>query len=176
VGSTPSVSAHGTNNGIVWAVERKDILSARPGTQPAVLYAYNAANVSTILYTSTLAAKLRDQAGCANKFITPTIANGKVYVGTQNELDVYGVLPATQTTPVPAISVPCFSITGQTVGKTSTPVKTTLTNLGPGNLNITSMAITGAERRGICADQHLRHFARAGNFVHHQYYVYSVAG
>lgn len=143
VGSTPSVSAHNESNGIVWAVERKDIISVRPGIQPAVLYAYNAANVSSILYTSAQAANLRDQPGCANKFITPTIASGKVYVGTQNELDVYGVLPSTQATPVPAITAPCFSITGQTVGVTSAPVKTTLTNLGPGSLNISGVAITG---------------------------------
>ena len=144
VGSTPSISANGTNNGIVWAMERKDILSARPGSQPAVLYAYSATNVSIMLYNSARAKQLRDQPGCANKFVTPTVANGKVYLGTQNELDVYGVLPVTQTTPVPTISVPCFSITGQTVGKASPPVKTILSNLGPGNLTISSIAVTGS--------------------------------
>jgi hypothetical protein len=143
VGSTPSISANGTSNGILWAAERKDILSARPGTQPATLYAYSASNVSVVLYNSHHATKLRDQPGCANKFITPTIANGKVYLGTQNELDIYGVLPTTQSTPIPTVSEPCFSIVGQTVGKTSTPVKTTLSNLGPGNLNISSIAVTG---------------------------------
>jgi len=142
VGSTPSISANGTSDGIVWTVERKDILSSSPGTKPAVLYAYDATNVATLLYDSAQAKQLRDQPGCANKFITPTIANGKVYVGTQNELDVYGVLP-TQVTPVPTISVPCIAFGAQTVGKTSPPVKTTLSNLGPGNLNISSIAITG---------------------------------
>jgi len=144
VGSTPSISANGTNNGIVWAVERKDIMSARPGTEPAILYAYDAADVSIVLYDSAHAKQLRDQPGCANKFVTPTIANGKVYIGTQNELDVYGVLPVSQTTPVPTISVPCFAITGQTVGKASSPVKTILSNLGPGTLTISSIAVTGS--------------------------------
>jgi hypothetical protein len=144
VGSTPSISANGTNNGILWTVERKDILGARPGTQPAVLYAYSAADVSIMLYDSAHAKQLRDQPGCANKFVTPTVANGKVYLGTQNELDVYGVLPITQATPVPTISVPCFTITGQTVGKASPPVKTILSNLGPGNLTISSIAVTGS--------------------------------
>jgi len=61
VGSTPSISADGTGNGIVWAVERKDPISTRPGTQPAVLYAYNATDVSDTLYSSANAAQLRDQ-------------------------------------------------------------------------------------------------------------------
>lgn len=144
VGSTPSISADGTGNGIVWAVERKDPISTRPGTQPAVLYAYNATDVSDTLYSSANAAQLRDQPGCANKFVTPTVAQGKVYVGTQNELDVYGVLPNPLTTPVPTVSAPCFAITGQTVGAASAPVTTVLNNLGPGNLNVSSIAVTGA--------------------------------
>ncbi|MFZ0421084.1 MAG: choice-of-anchor D domain-containing protein [Candidatus Sulfotelmatobacter sp.] len=143
VGSTPSISANGTSNGILWTVERKDILSASPGTHPAVLYAYEAANVSKLLYDSAQAKELRDQPGCANKFVTPTIANGKVYVGTQNELDVYGILPTTQTTPVATISAPCINFAAQTVGKKSPPATTTLSNLGPGNLTINSIALTG---------------------------------
>lgn len=143
VGSTPSISANGTSNGILWAVERKDILSSLPGTKPAILYAYNAANASQVLYNSAQNKQLRDQGGCANKFNVPTIANGKVYVGTQNELDVFGILPIPQTTPQPAISSPCFAFLSQTVGKTSPAVKTTLSNLGPGTLTISSIAVTG---------------------------------
>ncbi|MGA2019840.1 MAG: choice-of-anchor D domain-containing protein [Candidatus Sulfotelmatobacter sp.] len=143
VGSTPSISANGTRNGILWTVERKDILSASPGTHPAVLYAYEAANVSKLLYDSAQAKGLRDQPGCANKFITPTVANGKVYVGTQNELDVYGILPTTQTTPVATISAPCINFAAQTVGEKSPPAGTILSNLGPGNLIINSIALTG---------------------------------
>ena len=143
VGSTPSISANGTSNGILWTVERKDILSASPGTHPAVLYAYEAGNVSKELYNSAQAKLLRDQPGCANKFITPTVANGKVYLGTQNELDAYGILPATQTTPVATISAPCINFAAQTVGKKSPPASTILSNLGPGNLIINSIALTG---------------------------------
>jgi hypothetical protein len=143
VGSTPSISANGTSNGILWTVERKDILSASPGTHPAVLYAYEAANVSKLLYDSAQAKSLRDQPGCANKFITPTVANGKVYVGTQNELDIYGLLPNPQTTPIATISAPCITFPAQTVGKKSPPATTTLSNLGPGNLIINSIALTG---------------------------------
>jgi hypothetical protein len=143
VGSTPSISANGNENGILWTIMRKDSLSSTPGTKPAILYAFNAANVSQVLYTSAQNRQLRDQGGCANKFNVPTIANGKVYVGTQNELDVFGELPVTQTTPEPVVSAPCFSISGQTLGKTSPPVKTTLSNLGPVTLNIGSIAVTG---------------------------------
>jgi hypothetical protein len=141
VGSTPSVSANGTSNGIVWAVERTDILSAAPGNHEAVLYAYKASDVATELYNSRQSIQ-RDATGCANKFQTPTIANGKVYVGTQNELDVFGVLPTNPTTPVPSISTPCFSFTS-TVGKTSAPQATTLTNLGPGTLTIGTVSVQG---------------------------------
>src|ERR1017187_7060060 len=143
VGSTPSLSANGTSNGILWTIERKDILSALPGTHPAILYAFNATNVSQLLYNSAQNKQLRDQGGCGNKFQTPTIANGKVYVGTQNELDVFGILPIPQTTPQPTVSVPCFNFLAQTVGKTSPAVKTTLSNLGPGTLTISSIAVTG---------------------------------
>jgi hypothetical protein len=144
VGSTPSISANGTSDGILWAIQRKDILSALPGIHPGVLYAYNANNVSQVLYNSTQNKQLRDQGGCANKFQVPTIANGKVYVGTQNELDVFGILPVPQTTPQPVVASPCFTFLGQTVGKTSTPQTTTVTNLGPGTLSISSIAMTGS--------------------------------
>ncbi|SEI15227.1 PQQ-binding-like beta-propeller repeat protein [Paraburkholderia hospita] len=82
-GATPSISANGSANGVVWAVENGDI---------AVLHAYNAANLATELYNSNQAANARDQFGQGNKFITPMIANGKVYVGTTNGVAVFGLL------------------------------------------------------------------------------------
>jgi hypothetical protein len=81
-GATPSVSANGTSDGIVWAVENSD---------PAVLHAYDATNLSKELYNSNQAGS-RDQFGPGNKFITPTIVNGKVYVGTTNGVAVFGEL------------------------------------------------------------------------------------
>ncbi len=80
-GATPSVSANGASNGIVWAAENSD---------PAVLHAYDAANLATELYNSNQAAGGRDHFGTGNKFITPMIANGKVYVGTTNGVGVFG--------------------------------------------------------------------------------------
>jgi hypothetical protein len=91
IGATPSVSSNGGTNGIVWAQERQDVLSATANIHPSILYAYDATNVSTTLYSS-LQAGTRDQAGPATKFVTPTVANGKVYLPTLAELDVYGLL------------------------------------------------------------------------------------
>ena len=81
-GTTPSVSASGTSNGIVWAVENSN---------PAVLHAYDATNLSNELYNSNQAGS-RDQFGAGNKFITPLIANGKVFVGTTNGVAKFGLL------------------------------------------------------------------------------------
>jgi hypothetical protein len=81
-GTTPSVSANGTSNGIVWAIEN---------TSPAVLHAYDATNLSHELYNSNQAGS-RDQFGAGNKFITPLIVNGKVFVGTPNGVAVFGLL------------------------------------------------------------------------------------
>jgi len=81
-GTTPSVSASGASNGIVWAVENSN---------PAVLHAYDATNLSNELYNSNQAGS-RDQFGAGNKFITPLIANGKVFVGTTNGVAKFGLL------------------------------------------------------------------------------------
>lgn len=81
-GATPSVSADGSKNGIVWALENLD---------PAVLHAYDATDLSHELYNSNQAAEARDHFGAGNKFITPLIANGKVYIGTTNGVGVLGL-------------------------------------------------------------------------------------
>jgi outer membrane protein assembly factor BamB len=83
-GTTPSISANAGQNGIVWAAENTD---------PAVLRAYNARTLVE-LYNTNQAANARDHFGAGNKFITPMIANGKVYVGTTNGVAVFGLLAA----------------------------------------------------------------------------------
>jgi hypothetical protein len=82
-GATPAISASGNTNGIVWVVEN---------SSPAVLHAYDATNLATELYNSNQAANSRDHFS-NNKFITPIIANGKVYVGTSHSVAVFGLLP-----------------------------------------------------------------------------------
>ncbi len=83
-GATTSISAQGTTNGIVWLID-PTVSSA------ATLRAYNAANVASELWDSSMVAG--DQAGGFIEFTVPTIANGKVYIGTATEIDVYGLLP-----------------------------------------------------------------------------------
>ena len=82
-GTTPTISANQNANGIVWAVAN---------SSPAVLYAFDATNLAHELYDSNQAGT-RDQFGPGNKFITPMIANGKVFVGTQTGVAVFGLLP-----------------------------------------------------------------------------------
>ena len=85
-GATPSISANGTQNAIVWALESNQ-------SATAVLHAYDATNLSNELYNSNQAANQRDNFGNGNKFITPMIVNGKVYVGTPTGVAVFGLLP-----------------------------------------------------------------------------------
>jgi hypothetical protein len=87
-GEVQSISANGTTNGIVWDAEVDGFATGGP----AILRAYDANNLSTPLYASNQAGP-RDTAGGGIKFSTPTIANGHVYLGTQFEVDVYGLLP-----------------------------------------------------------------------------------
>jgi hypothetical protein len=82
-GTTPAISANGITNGIVWAVEN---------ASPAVLHAYNAATLAE-LYNSNQASSGRDHFGNGNKFITPVVVNGKVFVGTPSGVAEFGLLP-----------------------------------------------------------------------------------
>jgi hypothetical protein len=81
-GAALSVSSNGATAGILW------VLDGSTG----VLYAYDATNLAAELYDSAQASGQRDQAGPPVKFAVPTVVNGHVYVGTQTELDVYGLL------------------------------------------------------------------------------------
>lgn len=93
-GPTPSLSSQGATNGILWAIDssRYGVPSSQ-GLGPAVLHAYDANNLATELWNSAQAPNSRDIPGQAVKFTVPTVANGKVYIGTRSEIDVYGLLP-----------------------------------------------------------------------------------
>ena len=82
-GATPSISGNGATGTILWAAENGS---------SAVLHAYDASNLANELYNSNQASGGRDQFGTGNKFITPMITNGKVYVGTTNGVGVFGLL------------------------------------------------------------------------------------
>jgi hypothetical protein len=106
-GSTPSVSSMPDNsNGIVWALDNSQYCTPQSsGCGPAVLHAWDAGNLANELWNSTQGTG--NAAGNAVKFTVPTVANGKVYIGTRGnntgnpdsstatpgELDVYGLLP-----------------------------------------------------------------------------------
>jgi hypothetical protein len=83
-GATPSVSSGGSQNGIVWAIENQN--------GAGVLHAYDPTNLTTELYDSNQAANGRDNFS-DNKYVTPMIANGQVFVGTQTSVAVFGLLP-----------------------------------------------------------------------------------
>jgi hypothetical protein len=85
-GATPSVSSNGASAGIVWIVQ----MSAKGGL--AILRAYDATNLSRELYNSNQAGS-RDRPGKGTRFAVPSIANGRVYIGTQAKLTAYGLLP-----------------------------------------------------------------------------------
>ena len=140
IGATPTVSSNNNANGIVWAIERPDALGLSPGQSPAVLYAYDATNLTT-LYASNQVLP-RDLGGCANKFQVPTVAYGKVYAATQNELDLFGLLG----TP-PAVSVglkqPCYNYNKTPVGQSSPPESEVVTNTGTSQLTVSNIQIVG---------------------------------
>jgi hypothetical protein len=98
-GATPVVSSNGTSNGIVWTVETNGYISSNP----AVLRAYNATNVSSLLYGSNLTGG-RDTLGPAVKFVVPVVTNGKVYVGTQKQVNVFGLLSGESQAVAPVFS------------------------------------------------------------------------
>src|SRR5271157_2519696 len=124
-GATPSVSANGTQNGIVWATEN---------TSPAVLHAYDATNLANELYNTNQAPNGRDQFGNGNKFIAPMISHGRVYVGTTNGVGVFSLLPAASVAPA------CFGFGDQNLGMTSGSQPVTLSNTGEGSLTISGIA------------------------------------
>lgn len=82
-GTTPAISANGNSNGIVWAAQNGNV---------AVLHAYDANDLSHELYNSNQAPGGRDHFGVGNKFITPMVASGKVFVGTTSGVGVFGLL------------------------------------------------------------------------------------
>src|SRR5258708_30603440 len=89
-GPTPPVSSSGTSNGIVWALDNSQWGSSCASTSSCQnLYAYDATNLATLLYSN---GGQNTRSG-AVKFVVPTVAHGKVYVGGQNTLTVYGLLP-----------------------------------------------------------------------------------
>ncbi|MBV8811722.1 MAG: hypothetical protein JO033_23890 [Acidobacteriaceae bacterium] len=92
-GATPSVSANGDHDGIVWTVSTRTWEAFQE--RIAVLHAYDAVDVSHELYNSGQNSD-RDRAGISVRFVIATVVNGRVYIGARNEVDVYGLLKTTR--------------------------------------------------------------------------------
>jgi hypothetical protein len=118
-GSTPSVSANGTSNGIVW-----NLITQNFGSKGnASLQAHDATNVSRLLYSSDQNLS-RDNPGAAVKFAVPTVVNGKVYVGAESQVSVFGLLNGATQAAAPAITPANKSFTSS--------VSVTMTDSTPG--------------------------------------------
>jgi hypothetical protein len=150
-GATPSISANGVSNAILWAAEN---------ASPAVLHAYDATNLGRELYNSNQAANSRDHFGSGNKFIVPTVVDGKVYVGTTNGVGAFGllcsyaVIPESVTVPAAAgsqsVKLTASAGCAWTAASNATwlSVTGTATGSGSGTINYTVAANPGAQRTG----------------------------
>lgn len=120
-GASPAISANGTTGGIMWAINS----SAWNTGGPAILYAFDATNLNTELYDSNQFSS--DDPGPAVKFTVPTVANGSVYMGTQTQLAVFGLLPSIRAN----LTITPDSIAfgdKVTMGTTSQPKRVTIMN------------------------------------------------
>jgi hypothetical protein len=88
-GATPSVSANGTKNAIVWALTTKTWNGS--DKRPAALYAFDATKLGRPIYTSEQNSQ-RDRAAMATRFVIPVVVNGRVYFAARGEVEVYGLL------------------------------------------------------------------------------------
>lgn len=125
-GATTAISANGTNNGIVWAIQMGS---------PAVLVACNATNFSTELYNSSQASGSRDQLAAGTKFAAPAVADGKVFVGNSNSISVFGLLAGTFS----------FSSVAYNVKETATNVTVAVNRVGGTNgaVQVTCATVAG---------------------------------
>jgi hypothetical protein len=129
-GSTPSISANGSNNRIVWLVDRAS----------NQLRAYDARNLGVELYTSAQAPNGRDRLNPPTKFAVPTVANGRVYVGTQkNVIVAYGLLhPPSPAVPGASLGAntsvgPTGTATDRNISASNEPAQSAVKSAGSGN-------------------------------------------
>jgi hypothetical protein len=122
-GATPAISANGATGGILWAIDS----SAWKEGGPAALHAFDATNLLNELYHSNQFSA--DNPGPAVKFTVPTVANGSVYVGTQTQLAVFGLLPGGRgaSTPTPTATATATATTTSTATTTATATDTVTT-------------------------------------------------
>jgi hypothetical protein len=130
-GASPVISANGTTGGIMWAINS----SAWSSGGPAVLYAFDATNMKNVLYYSSQVSS--DNPGSAVKFTVPTVANGSVYMGTQTQLAVFGLLSSVTPTAT-------ATATPSPTGAGTPSVTATATASATPTASATATATTGA--------------------------------
>src|SRR5215813_3693352 len=135
-GATPTISANGTSNAILWALETDAFSDTGPGG-PTVLFAYDAGNLSAGPLYNSSQKSARDNPGSAIKFAVPTVANGKVYVGAVGQLSVFGLL-GNASAAITSASSTTFTV--------STPGTFTVTTTGVPTPSLTE---TGALPNGV---------------------------
>jgi hypothetical protein len=155
-----SISSNGTQDGIAWAV-RSDQFNTKG---PAVLYAWDANDLTTPLYESDKNAA-RDGAGPANKFAIPIVTNGKVYVATQKEVNVYGLFNGQPIAAAPVIKPNGGTFTSaQSVTMSSTTQSANIYYTLDGSVPTTGSTLY-AEAITISSDTTVRAIASAPNYV-----------
>jgi hypothetical protein len=123
-GPSPSISANGNANGILWALDNSASGTCSGSANCQILYAYDATNLANLLYDSSQAPNNHDVPGGAVKFATPTIANGKVYVGSQLKVSAFGRISSS-----PEVATPTFS---SAAGSYTNSISVTLSDSTPG--------------------------------------------
>jgi len=118
--ASPVISSNGSSNGIAWILDNSSFRSSCC----QMLYAYDATDLGKLLYHSSLAPGGRDYPGGAVKFTVPTVANGKVYVGSQANVSAFGIIDQT-----PAAATPAFSLIS---GTYTGPVVVNISDATPG--------------------------------------------
>jgi hypothetical protein len=153
-GATPSVSSNGTTAGsaILWVLDTSQYgppSATPPG--PAVLHAFDATNINTELWNSTQAPNNRDAAGNAVKFAVPTVVSGKVFIGTTNFVNVYGVFNVITFPALPNVTYGASPI--KLTAAASSGLAVTYTVTGPAMVSGSTLTITGAGTVNVTASQ-----------------------
>lgn len=120
---SPTISSNGTANGIVWILDRN----------ANALHAYDASTLATELWNSNQKVGGADQLGAVIKFAVPTVANGRVFVGTSNALVIYGLLSPPDAVPDPSI------LTATALSGTAVRLTWTDSTAAPNTANIYSI-------------------------------------
>ncbi len=124
-GGTMSISANGNSNGILWTLQSESSGMVPGFIGPGILHAYNATNLGDELYNSNQAAGSRDTLDAWLKFSVPVVANGEVFVASDSELTIYGLLP---NPPGGSMADAAISASVSLAGGPSTPAPATITS------------------------------------------------